>query len=135
VHASAALWHGRGVLLRGASGAGKSSLALRLLAAGAMLVADDLVALERRGPRVLARSPGGSGLIEARGLGIFRVAAAREAALALVVDLAPLDRLERLPEAGSETLLGVTIPCFRLDAGAADVPARVLLALVAARAA
>ena len=44
LHASAVLWHGRGVLIRGASrAAGKSSLALRLLAAGAMLVADDLV--------------------------------------------------------------------------------------------
>jgi serine kinase of HPr protein (carbohydrate metabolism regulator) len=129
------LWHGRGVLLRGPSGIGKSSLSLRLLAGGALLVADDLVALERRGRRLLARSPGGTGLIEARGLGIFRVAAAREAALALVVDLAPPARRERLPEAGSETLLGVTLPCLRLDAGAPDAPARVLLALVAPRAA
>ena len=39
VHATAVAWHGRGVLLRGPSGSGKSALALRLLHAGAVLVA------------------------------------------------------------------------------------------------
>ena len=41
----------RAVLLRGPSGAGKSDLALRLIEAGARLVADDQTELVRRGQR------------------------------------------------------------------------------------
>ena len=41
VHGSAVAVDGGGVLLRGASGSGKSDLALRLIDAGAMLIADD----------------------------------------------------------------------------------------------
>jgi HPr kinase/phosphorylase len=141
VHASAVAWHGRGVLLRGPAGAGKSSLALALLRAGAVLVADDLVAVAAEGGRLVARAPAGApaGLIEARGLGIFRLAAARRAALALAVDLAAVAAgagPERLPEfPRPETLLGVTLPRIALDARAPGAPARLLLALCAARAA
>jgi hypothetical protein len=73
-----------------------------------------------------------------RGLGIFRVAAARRAALALAVDLAapPEAGPERLPEPPRpETLLGVTLPRVALDARSPGAPDRVLLALCAARAA
>jgi hypothetical protein len=138
LHASAVAWHGRGVLLRGPSGSGKSSLALRLLAAGAVLVADDLVAVSRApggGLRVRAvREPG---LIEARGLGIFRLVAAAEATLALVADLGAGRGRERLPPAlgGATLLLGTSLPVIEIDATAADAPAQVLLALAAARAA
>ena len=52
LHASAVALDGRGALLLGASGAGKSGLALRLMALGARLVADDRVLL-RRGPEGL----------------------------------------------------------------------------------
>ena len=137
LHASAVAWHGRGVLLRGPSGSGKSSLALRLLAAGAVLVADDLVAVAAaRGPgcRVSARHVGEPGLIEARGLGIFRLVAAAEATLALVAELGAGADRERLPPAGSgtTTLLGTSLPVVAIDARGADAPALVLLALLAA---
>ena len=57
----------RAVLLRGPSGAGKSDLALRLIEAGARLVADDQTELVRRGNSVVASAPAGiAGLIEAR---------------------------------------------------------------------
>ena len=141
LHASAVAWHGRGVLLRGPPGSGKSSLALRLLAAGAVLVADDLVTVARAsGGRLRARAVREPGLIEARGLGIFRLVAAAEATLALVVELggAGWDR-ERLPptSGGTTLLLGTSLPVIAMEAGgtAADAPALVLLALAAARAA
>ena len=134
LHASAVVWHGRGVLLRGASGSGKSALALRLLQAGARLVADDLVTVSAERGRLIACSPRPSGLIEARGLGIFHLAAAATAPLALAVDLMPSAVLERLPEVASETLLGITLPRIALDAGVPGAPALVLLALTARRA-
>lgn len=79
---------GAGVLLLGRSGAGKSDLALRLIAAGAKLVSDDRTelcvsrgALWARAPRRIA------GLIEVRGIGILALAHAPRAQIALVVEL------------------------------------------------
>ncbi len=106
VHATCVAWRlGRqwqGVLLRGPSGAGKSDLALRLIENGARLVADDQTELTRRDGRVIASVPASiAGLIEARGLGIVtlpRDQLVKRATVALLVDLAPTGRIERLPE-------------------------------------
>jgi HPr kinase/phosphorylase len=88
----------QGILILGASGTGKSSLALHLLALGAELVADDGLWLDGADdpPRITrpAQSPD---LIEARGIGLIRAGTTRASApLAIVVDL---DRAEpeRLP--------------------------------------
>ena len=48
LHATAVAIDGHAVLLRGAFGSGKSDLALRLIDAGARLVADDQCELCRR---------------------------------------------------------------------------------------
>ncbi len=109
VHASAVAIAGRGVLIVGASGSGKSGLALRLMALGATLVADDRVSLQRADGRLWASAPDRlRGLIEARGLGILRVPACDAALLALAVDL---DRSPeaRLPQPLTFTRLGVDI--------------------------
>lgn len=99
-HASAVAVGGRAVLIQGASGSGKSGLALRLIALGGVLVADDRVVVERRGARLAARAPGPlRGMIEARGVGLLRTAHVREdAEIALVVDLdfAPAARMPQL---------------------------------------
>jgi HPr kinase/phosphorylase len=69
LHASVVAVDGAGVLILGASGAGKSGLALRMIALGALLVSDDQVLLERCGDVLVARAPETlSGLIEARGV-------------------------------------------------------------------
>ena len=57
IHASCVAFGGKGVLLLGASGAGKSSLALRLVDDGARLVADDRCDLFPRGGKLHARAP------------------------------------------------------------------------------
>jgi len=109
VHGSAVAVAGRGVLILGASGAGKSALALRLMALGAALIADDQVVLRRDSDTLVASAPPRlSGLIEARGVGLLRVRPLERAPLALAVDL---DRppAARMPQTGEITYLGVAI--------------------------
>ena len=52
LHATCVAIDGRGVVLTGASGAGKSGLGLQLIDGGAMLVSDDVTAICREGPAV-----------------------------------------------------------------------------------
>ena len=103
VHATAFVVGETGVLVRGASGAGKSRLAREVIAAAigegrfARLVADDRVALGVHSSRVVARPvPPIEGLIEIRGVGLASMPYEPAALLGLVVDLQeePL----RLPE-------------------------------------
>jgi serine kinase of HPr protein (carbohydrate metabolism regulator) len=107
----------RAVLLRGPSGSGKSDLALRLIEAGGRLVSDDQTHLARRGRSLVATPPPAlAGRIEARGVGIVRLQRNQllaRAGVALLVDLVPPVRIERLPEPQAETLLDITLP--RLD--------------------
>jgi HPr kinase/phosphorylase len=110
LHASCVAVDGRGLLILGRSGAGKSSLALQMMALGARLVADDRVELCREDAAVIARCPAPlAGLIEARGLGLLRAEPLAQAALALVADLdaAPADRL---PPARAIVLLDLSLP-------------------------
>ena len=104
----------RAALILGAAGAGKSSLALDLMARGARLVADDRVVLQARDGALIASAPISlAGLIEVRGIGIARVAAQSSAAVSLVVDL---DRAAaaRLPDPLTWQHSGITL---RLIAG------------------
>jgi HPr kinase/phosphorylase len=130
VHASAVLAGAHAVLIRGPASAGKSQLALALIAAGqtgllrfARLVGDDRVHLEPHHGRLLVRPAAAlAGLIEVRGLGIRRLEHEPVARVGLVVDLAAEDA-ERLP-AGSEIhLCGVQLPRLAVAAGAAPLAA------------
>ena len=130
VHATTVAIGGRAVLLRGLSGSGKSDLALRLIDAGARLVADDRSELWREGEAILVRAPATiAGLVEARGIGILRVDSLAVAPLALVVDLVAPEAVERLPEPRSETILGLSIPLIALAPFEASAPAKLRLAL------
>jgi HPr kinase/phosphorylase len=126
-----------GVLLLGESGAGKSDVALRLIDGGARLVADDQTLVERCDGGVRASAPASiAGRIEARGVGILDLPQdlrTAQAALALVVELAPDEEIERLPEPRTRTILGVALPCLRLDPHDASVTAKIRLALRARR--
>ena len=109
LHASAVAVDGRGLLIRGASGSGKSSLALQMMALGATLVADDRVCLYRRASGVWLSAPDTiRGLIEARGLGLLH-ATETEAALHTVLDL-DTDETERLPPLRRTELLEHSVP-------------------------
>lgn len=136
VHASAVLVGGRAVLIRGASGAGKSQLALELIqaaSAGALrfarLVGDDRVHLQQSGGRLLVRPAATlAGLLEVRGVGILRLPYEPSAVIGLVVDLA-VDA-QRLPEPAQRQVVieGITLPRLGVAAGKAPLPT--VLALI-----
>ena len=130
VHGTCIAFDGKGILLRGPSGCGKSDLALRAVAAGAALVADDQVALTVRGTAILASAPPPLfGLIEVRGIGIVKMTAAAESPIALVVDLGPPDRIERMPEPANCDLMGVALPRLLLAPFESSAVAKLRVAL------
>ncbi|WP_368484377.1 HPr kinase/phosphorylase [Pseudooceanicola sp. HF7] len=126
LHASCvALDPDRAVLILGASGSGKSSLALELMARGAQLVADDRVDLRQEGAALWASAPQTIvGKIEARGVGILNARALAGARVTLCVDLDQRES-ERLPPQRSSFLLGVSLPLLH-NTGTAAFPAAIL---------
>ena len=110
LHASCVALGPSGVLILGASGSGKSALALQLMALGAELVADDRTCLRIEDGVVIASCPKAiRGRIEARGVGLLSATCRATVCLRLVVDL---DRTEagRLPPHRTACLLGVDLP-------------------------
>lgn len=107
LHASCVSVQGRGLLILGASGTGKSALALHMMGLGADLVADDQTLVTSEHGRLIARAPAQiAGLIEARFLGLLNAPARSETKVELVLDL---DRVEtdRLPPKRQITLAGI----------------------------
>lgn len=106
---------GRAILIEGAPGSGKSSLALALIDRGAVLVGDDGVLIEPRGDRLIARPhPDTRGLLEVRNLGLLTFPACEEAPVALVLVLDPqAPRFVEAPE--SITRVGIALPLLRLS--------------------
>lgn len=110
LHATTVAYKGRAVLIRGSSGSGKSSLALRLLALGCDLVADDQTILTAIDGALIATCPERlRGLIEARGVGILRAEPVDKATICLVVDMGLVEK-DRLPPARNVVILGVGMP-------------------------
>lgn len=123
IHATAvALDADRGVLITGPSGSGKSELALRLMAFGARLVADDRVDLRVADGHLIASCPAPLvGMIEMRGIGILGADPLPEARIILTVDLGQQET-DRLPPRRSRDFLGVNLPLvLRLHRGHLDV--------------
>jgi serine kinase of HPr protein (carbohydrate metabolism regulator) len=115
--------------LLGASGTGKSDLALRLIDQGARLVADDRTDLLRREGELYASAPQTiAGRIEVRGIGILAVPAVTSARVRLAVELVEPGDVERLPDARQREFLGVSVPLVALDPFAASSAAKVRLA-------
>lgn len=105
---------GRGVLIEGAPGSGKSSLALALIDRGAGLVGDDGVLVRARSGRVLAAPhPNIAGKLEVRNVGLIDLPVAGEVAVALVVCLdAAAPRFVDTAEALE--ICGLPVPLIRL---------------------
>lgn len=106
---------GKGVLIRGKPGTGKSSLALQLMDRGAVLVADDqtLLSLEREKLRVESPLPL-RGRMEVRGIGLCSFPFKQKSSLRLCVEICDKEELERLPETLFIEYHQVKIPLLKL---------------------
>lgn len=117
----------RGVLIEGPAGAGKSDLALRALAQGFRLVADDRVVLWVSEGRLFGRAPESLfGLIEVRGLDVVQAPALPLAEVAMVARCGPV---ERLPERAWTDILGVSVPLTAVAPLEAAAPAKLSRAM------
>ena len=117
MHATCVAIAGHGVLITGPSGSGKSSLALQLMALGAVLVSDDRTMLRRDRDALIASPPPTiAGMIEARGVGIISVIHLDATPVVLIIDMACIE-MNRLPERHTATVLDITLPCLhKVDA-------------------
>lgn len=134
LHASSVAREGEAVLLLGPPGAGKSDLVLRLIREGWRLVADDQVALAAEGGVLHAAPPPAlRGMLEVRGLGVFRdLDVVAPAPLRLAARLTARSGIPRLPEPEQWAEAGPALPAIRLDPFEASATARLALALDAA---
>ncbi|HKY80513.1 MAG TPA: HPr kinase/phosphatase C-terminal domain-containing protein [Sphingobium sp.] len=129
LHATSVAIDGRAVLLCGASGMGKSDLALRLIDRGAILISDDYTIVKWVDGRLEATAPATiAGKMEVRGVGLVDMPNIDYARIALIVDLAhDIARMPLDPEL--RALGGADIPVVRLTPFEASAPIKVELAL------
>lgn len=121
VQCTALAIEGRGVVLTGAPGAGKSELALHLVDSGATLIGDDLVGIAVEDGRLMAAPvPGQAGRMFIAGVGPVLLDAAHQPvplSLCVLLDPARL-RSDRMPELGAwEVLPGRWLPRIVLGTG------------------
>lgn len=134
-HGTAVVLGDRGVFIQGKSGAGKTELALELLARVrghgryAQLVADDQVFTSSSGKRLIVTVPPTiAGLVEVRGLGPHSIASQNKAVIDLVVTLVDPKEAERMPEPGFVTVHAIEVPELKLAAHNVHDAASVVLA-------
>ena len=120
---------GMGVLITGASGVGKSELALELISRGHRLIADDTPTLTRVAPNVLEGTCSATlrDLLEVRGLGILNIrrmfgdsAIKRNKRVRLIIELVKLEEIRAIPESrlqglrANRVILGIGVPTITL---------------------
>lgn len=123
IHATTVTLNGRGVIIMGKSGVGKTELALTLIERArlrgdeALLVADDRTLLHVENDRLIASVPDAlAGGVEIRGAGLFRVPFVKSVAVDLVVVLVAREEAERYPGGGTISFLDFPLPRLLLPA-------------------
>lgn len=123
VHGGLLSIYGKGVLIRGESGMGKSEIALELINRGHILVADDRVDCYRIHNQIIGKSPELlQGMLELRGVGIVNISrmfgvrsVLPKAQIDFEVVLEPWDSNKEYDRVGieekkEENILGISIP-------------------------
>lgn len=138
LHATCLVIDDIGVLLSGASGCGKSDLALRVIKADiGRLVADDQVTLIAEKNLLTARPPARlAGLIEVRGLGLLPIAYEPSCQIKLLVNLVSAsnkvdDKVDDIPPLAPpafERILDIAVPTIQLCAYEASAPQKLAIA-------
>ncbi len=128
LHATTVAIDGVAVMIEGASGSGKSDLALRLIDRGAVLVSDDQTLVIRVGKTLRARPPSTiAGRIEVRGIGILAMPHVEDVPVGLLVRID--GAIERMPERRARKIAGIDVRQFAVDPFHASAPIKVELAL------
>ena len=132
IHTTCIMLNGKGVLLMGCSGSGKSDLALRLIRHyNAVLVADDRTDIVIEQEKAVASCPKSiSGLLEVRGVGILKMPFQASCRVDLVVELArSFSDVERLPSERFYELGGIKIPLLKIYPFEASAPDKIVIKL------
>lgn len=126
---------GRGILIEGRPGSGKTSLAFGLLErAGqlglkAALVCDDQALLAARDDKLYATAPEAiAGKAELRGFGIVTVPHKAETHVHVVSRLTADKGIERMPEAVTAKLVGIDVPLIEVPERHENQAVRIVLA-------
>jgi HPr kinase/phosphorylase len=107
IHATCVAIDGHGVLIKGSSGSGKSSLALQLMAFGAALISDDRTQLSVGSQGLTVTAPSSlAGLIEVRGIGVLNADTQDFVRVCCVIDMDIIETA-RIPVERKITILGV----------------------------
>lgn len=129
VHGTAVVIGTTGLILIGASGSGKSSMAIRLMAGArrsghlALLLSDDQVFVESVNGRAVAGAPETiKGRIELYGSGIGQAETIDSAVLHLALQPVAADSANRIPEENQcwQPMRGVVLPLHFIDRNVAD---------------
>ncbi len=135
LHAGCIVIATNGVLIRGVSGSGKSSLALKLIEQArangtfSALVADDQTLLSDKNCQLIARCPAAiAGRSEIRGYGIADVPNLPSTIVHLVVELVSAEIIARMPDDQSITLSGIRLPLIHVPSRAIDQSLPIILA-------
>lgn len=138
--------HGVGVLIKGASGEGKSDLALRAItvplllpneatpATPFQLISDDQTVLTNTDGSLLASAPATlRDMMEVRGIGIVGVKAVSAVPLLLVAEITqgPIDRMP-LDQCAETALLGCKVEAVQISPFEASAPIKLAFMLEAA---
>ncbi len=112
---------GTGILIEGASGSGKTSLALGLLEHAKLngipsaFICDDQAILRVQDGKLIAQAPEAiSGKVEVRGYGITTLENQIETAVDLVVEMVADQEVDRMPDHQFTIMEGVQLPSLKV---------------------
>ena len=115
IHASSVDIDGKGVVILGKSGAGKSNLAIKLISMGAKLISDDQTHFRLKENKIIISKPETTpNFIEARGIGLIEVPFVVSSKLFCFVKITNLE-LKRLPI--DSIVSGTTFEIFSFEEG------------------